>query len=273
MSPMSAHPDDAGALVAPDTPARVPSDLHDQHETALLCLAHTICQNDEMASRAVAQAFDAAFADTPRSGENPRLRHLLARLTYLACTLMYPAPTAPTARDLTAPHTVTDPHRRALLALTTYGDHTCDEAATLLHLNPDSAARALRTTMPALAVPTQTSPAHDDESVYPLTLITVRPGTGHDVVALTGELDLCTAPQLTPVIHDLLAQGRTHITINLDRVTFIDASGLSALGTAHRDITRSHGTLVITHNPLCARLLALTGVAPLFTVRSAPPTG
>ena len=111
------------------------------------------------------------------------------------------------------------------------------------------------------SIPLQTTPARspDDEAANPPTCVTVRPGTGHAVVALSGELDLFTAPQLSPVIHGLLAQGRNRITINLDDVTFMDGFALGTLITAHRDVARTGGSLDITHNRLCARLMNITG--------------
>jgi anti-sigma B factor antagonist len=96
------------------------------------------------------------------------------------------------------------------------------------------------------------------------TCVTLRPGTGHATVDLAGEVDVCTAPQLSPVIHGLLAQGRNRITINLDGVTFMDASALSALVMAHRDVSRSHGKLDVTDNPVFARLQQMTGLVGLF---------
>ncbi|QNN52106.1 anti-sigma factor antagonist [Nocardioides mesophilus] len=116
----------------------------------------------------------------------------------------------------------------------------------------------------AFALPAHTSSAYGSEAGIALSCVTVLPGAGHDVVALTGELDLSTAPQMSRVIQGFLAQGRNRIIMNLDGVTFMDASALSALVIAHREIRRSHGTLVISHNPVCARLLAMTGLATLF---------
>jgi anti-anti-sigma factor len=105
---------------------------------------------------------------------------------------------------------------------------------------------------------------HRERDPDSLARVSVRPGTGQDIVALAGELDMATAPRLSPVIHCLLAQGRNRITVNLDAVTFMDASALSALIMARRDVTRSKGSLTITDNPLCARLLAMTGLTTLF---------
>ena len=71
--------------------------------------------------------------------------------------------------------------------------------------------------------------------------VTVRSGPSHAVIALAGELDLATVPHLSPVLHGLLSEGRTQITINLDAVTFMDVCALGALLVAHRDVTRAKG--------------------------------
>ncbi len=98
----------------------------------------------------------------------------------------------------------------------------------------------------------------------------MRPAPGHDIVALSGELDLWTAPQLIPVVRGLLAQGRNRITLDLDDVTFMDAAALGILIRARQDVTRTNGYLDITHNTLVTRLLALTGLTTYFTTRPPP---
>ncbi|QWZ09926.1 STAS domain-containing protein [Nocardioides panacis] len=110
-----------------------------------------------------------------------------------------------------------------------------------------------------LTLPLQRTPARDGEAAQAPTCVRLHPGTGPAVVALVGELDLDTAPQLSPVIRRLLAQGRSRITINLDEVTFMDGFTLGLLIRAHHDVARAGGFLDLTHNRLCARLMVVTG--------------
>jgi anti-sigma B factor antagonist len=101
--------------------------------------------------------------------------------------------------------------------------------------------------------------------------VTVRSGASHAVIALAGELDLCTAPHLSPVLHGLLSEGRNQITINLDAVTFVDPCALGALLVAYRDVTRAGGSLDISPNRFCERLLAITGTpSPPFRPHAPP---
>lgn len=89
--------------------------------------------------------------------------------------------------------------------------------------------------------------------------ITVRPGSDRDVVALAGEIDIATAPQLRYTIHRRLTEDHTRILLDLDAVTFLDGAALGALITATREVAQAHGTLQVTRNTRCMRLLAITG--------------
>ena len=145
---------EVGHAARPDRLSLI-GDAYDEHGIALFRLAHAICRDDEMAAAAVVQAFHAAFADSSRTDRDARIFHDLVRLTYLACMDAYAAPNGPADEGSEAPDATPmdacllglDCQRRALLALTLFGDHTYDEAAALLHIEPSAAARALRITL------------------------------------------------------------------------------------------------------------------------------
>ncbi len=50
--------------------------------------------------------------------------------------------------------------------------------------------------------------------------------THHACIIVAGELDLSTAPRLEDEVQGALAHGAGEITIDLQRITFIDSSGL-----------------------------------------------
>lgn len=90
--------------------------------------------------------------------------------------------------------------------------------------------------------------------------IDVRHQPGHVLVAVAGEVDISTAPQLREQLAGLAGKGRPLI-IDLDRVNFIDASGLGVLaGTAKR--AAAHGTSlhVVAARPHTRRLFSITGL-------------
>lgn len=126
-------------------------------------MAYLICQDSEQASDALVEAIADATDAAPLLIGGKRMTHDLARLTLLACaeivpTVYQPVQNAPVddPPSLQEWMSCLEPHRRALLALVMYGDHTYDEAAALLRVESDSAAWALRVTLrsfPSTACP------------------------------------------------------------------------------------------------------------------------
>ncbi len=86
-------------------------------------------------------------------------------------------------------------------------------------------------------------------------------------VALDGEVDPHTAPELEQVLEALVADG--HRTIHLDcrSLAFIDSSGLRVLVDIHRRLDGAPGALVVHHaSPTLRRLLEVTGLDEHFAV-------
>ena len=93
--------------------------------------------------------------------------------------------------------------------------------------------------------------------------VTVTRGPDRHVVAVSGEIDMATAPQMYRALRPLLG-GRNHVVVDLADVTFMDASALGVLVAARRELARSGGSLDILPNAMCARLMRLTGTARLL---------
>ncbi|MGD1994558.1 MAG: STAS domain-containing protein [Anaerolineae bacterium] len=63
------------------------------------------------------------------------------------------------------------------------------------------------------------------------------------VLALDGRLDTVSAPELRQRLRTLVAQGRTHIVIDLSGVPFISGSGLAALISGLKAAREAGGTI------------------------------
>jgi anti-anti-sigma factor len=93
---------------------------------------------------------------------------------------------------------------------------------------------------------------------------------GRAAVALRGELDIRSAPDLRAWLAKALDDGAVQLVIDLDAVAFMDSSGLGVLVGAHKRLVRIGGRLhVVGVSPAVARLLSITGLARVFDVRDA----
>ena len=85
------------------------------------------------------------------------------------------------------------------------------------------------------------------------------PGMRASWVRATGELDLCTAPQLERTLQDARSKARL-VVLDTRDVSFIDCSGLRAIldssGRGDAEVPR----LVLVPGPAVQRLLSLAGV-------------
>ena len=104
--------------------------------------------------------------------------------------------------------------------------------------------------------------------------MTVRPRrVGHrTVLAVTGEVDLATAPELRSAVDTALASGAQELWLDLSATAFMDSSGLHVLLDAHRRMRRLRRRLAIVcpGGPV-RRLFEIAGVAdalPLYEDRA-----
>lgn len=86
---------------------------------------------------------------------------------------------------------------------------------------------------------------------------------------MEGEVDAHTAPQLKSAIAGALDRGTTELIVDLDRVTFMDSTGLGVLVGGLKRLREVGGELriVCTRRPIL-RILEITGldkVIPLYS--------
>lgn len=87
------------------------------------------------------------------------------------------------------------------------------------------------------------------------------------VVAVTGEIDLFTAPEFKQRLSAPIDAGRTHVIVDLTETTFIDSSSLGVLIGAHRQLRRHNGSLVIVcSNDAVIKTFRITGLDSVFTL-------
>ncbi|MFC9399012.1 STAS domain-containing protein [Streptomyces sp. NPDC057027] len=101
--------------------------------------------------------------------------------------------------------------------------------------------------------------------------ISVRATPGGTAATIRGELDVASVTHvrtaLLQVLEECVAGGV--VTLDLSQVTFCDSTGLNVLLRARRWALDEHRALIINAaSPQMARLLDMTGAAPLFAEKT-----
>lgn len=93
------------------------------------------------------------------------------------------------------------------------------------------------------------------------------------VLQVSGELDLVTSPVLRQRVHDVVAEGRHSLVLDLSQVQFCDSSGVGVLIAARRLLRSCQGRLRLVLPAQGAvdgshvnRVLGALGVRRLFDV-------
>jgi anti-sigma B factor antagonist len=87
------------------------------------------------------------------------------------------------------------------------------------------------------------------------------------VVAVTGEIDLFTAPEFKQRVSAPIDAGRSNVIVDLTATTFIDSSSLGVLIGAHRRLKLRGGSLtVVCDNDAIVKTFRITGLDGVFTL-------
>ena len=88
------------------------------------------------------------------------------------------------------------------------------------------------------------------------------------VVAVAGEIDLFTAPELKAALGEALDSGHTRIVVDLAETTFLDSTALGVLIGAVKRLRSRDGVLTIVNtDPNIAKTFEITGLDQIFTIR------
>ena len=97
--------------------------------------------------------------------------------------------------------------------------------------------------------------------------LTARAEGGRTVIEVAGEIDVYTAPKLREKIATLVEEGVYDIVIDLERVEFLDSTGLGALIGGLKRVRNHDGSLslVCTRERLL-KLFRITGLNKVFDI-------
>lgn len=93
-----------------------------------------------------------------------------------------------------------------------------------------------------------------------------RHGDAH-VVAVSGEIDLFTAPDFKQHVATPIDAGVAHVIVDLSATTFIDSSSLGVLIGAHRRLKLRGGSLtIVCDNEAITKTFRITGLDGVFNL-------
>jgi anti-anti-sigma factor len=101
--------------------------------------------------------------------------------------------------------------------------------------------------------------------------VEVREEEEATVIALSGELDLASSPELEERLEQVFGSGAQVVILDLRELDFMDSTGLSVLVKAHQTAEAAGRQLcLVKGTPQVQRLLSLTGVADRLRLLDSP---
>ena len=87
------------------------------------------------------------------------------------------------------------------------------------------------------------------------------------VIAVRGEIDLFTAPELKQKLGEAIEAGRNQIIVDLTETSFLDSTALGVLIGAVKRLRSDHGRLVLVNvDQNIAKTFEITGLDQIFTI-------
>jgi anti-sigma B factor antagonist len=92
-------------------------------------------------------------------------------------------------------------------------------------------------------------------------------GNGTYVIALTGEVDLYTAPEFKQKLLEVIGQGGTEVIVDFTDTTFIDSTTLGVLVGGVKRVRSNDGQLSLVCNDRnITKIFEITGLDRVFTI-------
>jgi anti-sigma B factor antagonist len=93
-------------------------------------------------------------------------------------------------------------------------------------------------------------------------------------IAVSGEIDIASAPALRSYLSERVSEGYTEITLDLTKMTFIDSSGLGVIVGVINRLRLEDGRLIICNPPpIAVQVLSVSGLTPSLEIVTRNPAG
>jgi anti-sigma B factor antagonist len=89
------------------------------------------------------------------------------------------------------------------------------------------------------------------------------------VVVVGGEIDVYTAPKLREQLIDLVAAGNYHIVVDMEKVEFLDSTGLGVLVGGLKRVRAHDGSLrLVCTQERILKIFRITGLTKVFPIHN-----
>ena len=89
------------------------------------------------------------------------------------------------------------------------------------------------------------------------------------VIRIEGDIDLYSAPELRQKFEDAVLSGNKKIIVNMEKVSYLDSSGIGVIIFGLTFIQKSHGELVLVKiNNSVLKLFDLSKITTFFNIYS-----
>ena len=90
---------------------------------------------------------------------------------------------------------------------------------------------------------------------------------GIEVIDVQGEIDMYTAPRLRELLIDLVGKGSYQLVVNLEKVGFLDSTGLGVLVGGLKRVRAHDGSLdLVCTREQILNILRITGLTEVFGI-------
>ena len=90
---------------------------------------------------------------------------------------------------------------------------------------------------------------------------------GIEVIDVQGEIDIYTAPRLRELLIDLVSTGNYQLVVNLDKVRFLDSTGLGVLVGGLKRVRARDGWLdLVCTQARILKIFRITGLTEVFGI-------
>jgi anti-sigma B factor antagonist len=97
--------------------------------------------------------------------------------------------------------------------------------------------------------------------------LSTRPEGDRTVVEVGGEIDVYTAPKLREQLVELVNDGNYHLVVDMERVDFLDSTGLGVLVGGLKRVRAHEGSLrLVCTQERILKIFRITGLTKVFPI-------